>query len=285
MDCNRAEGTASLVSAQLHQSKAGRTAALIRAIAAADPGTGRASRETSPATAPGAPLVDASRCETRDGILRQLLRRFARLAAVLHRQKYQRGALLLISGLTVSLATYLWSKAMNVVPLSIPVVLSPGHFRSPEFKARVSTQHLINVTFDSNIPPEELDCLIGTNIKSVQRCIGKPAILNVKWRILSPPQTIATGSSAELVGASYSYHRTERHIGSFDAESDKKYVLDVDVLQDASRLSLDHPRLEVEPNLRGYEGWLLLGGFAFYLGILGAAGGAIMICVTILRER
>src|SRR6266513_3808490 len=68
VDCNRAKGTASLVSAQLHQSKAGRTAALIRAIAAADPGTGRASRKTSPATAPGAPLVGASRCGTRNSI-------------------------------------------------------------------------------------------------------------------------------------------------------------------------------------------------------------------------
>src|SRR3984893_4867155 len=68
LDCNWAEGTASLVSGRLHQSKAGRTAALIRAIAAADPGVGRASRKTSPATAPGAALVDASRCGTRDSI-------------------------------------------------------------------------------------------------------------------------------------------------------------------------------------------------------------------------
>jgi hypothetical protein len=68
VDCNWTEGTASLISAQLHQSKAGRTAALIRAIAAADLGTGRASRKRSPATAPGAPLVDASRCGTSDGI-------------------------------------------------------------------------------------------------------------------------------------------------------------------------------------------------------------------------
>src|SRR6266849_7704843 len=68
VDCNWAEGTASLVSGQLHQSKAGRTAALIRAIAAADPGVGRASRKTSPATAPGAALVDASRCGTSDSI-------------------------------------------------------------------------------------------------------------------------------------------------------------------------------------------------------------------------
>jgi hypothetical protein len=52
VDCNGAEGTASLVSGRLHQSKAGRTAALIRAIAAAGPGVGRASRKTSPATAP-----------------------------------------------------------------------------------------------------------------------------------------------------------------------------------------------------------------------------------------
>jgi transposase len=40
----------------------------IPAIAAADPGTGRASRKTSPATAAGAPLVDASRCGTSDSI-------------------------------------------------------------------------------------------------------------------------------------------------------------------------------------------------------------------------
>ena len=68
VDCNRAEGTASLVSSRLHQAKAGRTAALIRAIAAADPGVGRASRKTSPATAPGAALVDAPRCGTSDSI-------------------------------------------------------------------------------------------------------------------------------------------------------------------------------------------------------------------------
>jgi Transposase len=68
VDCNRAEGAASLVFVRLHQSKAGRTAALIRAIAAADSGAGRASRKTGPATAPGAPLVDASRCGTSDSI-------------------------------------------------------------------------------------------------------------------------------------------------------------------------------------------------------------------------
>src|SRR5207247_2365593 len=68
VDGNGAEGTASLVSGRLQQAKAGRTAALIPAIAAADPGTGRASRKTSPATAPGAALVDASRCGTSDGI-------------------------------------------------------------------------------------------------------------------------------------------------------------------------------------------------------------------------
>src|SRR5207245_10970841 len=68
VDCDWAEGTASLVSARLHRSKAGRTAALVRAIAAADPGAGRASRKTSPATAPGAPLVAAYRGGTPAGI-------------------------------------------------------------------------------------------------------------------------------------------------------------------------------------------------------------------------
>ena len=68
VECSWAESTAGLVSAALHQSKAGRTAELVRAVAEADPGTGQASGRTSPATAPGAPVADASRRGTGDGI-------------------------------------------------------------------------------------------------------------------------------------------------------------------------------------------------------------------------
>lgn len=194
------------------------------------------------------------------------------------------GAVLFVAAAGISLVIFLWSGAMNAVPLSIPVVLSPGEFQSPEFATRMSIPYRINIEFDSSIPSAELDCLIGMS-KGPQRCGNEAAILNVKWQLTSGGQTVATGSSADLVGASYSYHKTQRHIGTFDAHRGQGYIVDLNILGDGTRLSEAHPRLEVEPNLFGYEGWLLLAGLAFYVGLLGAAAGVVLILVGVFRRQ
>jgi hypothetical protein len=198
---------------------------------------------------------------------------------------HRTGLLLVIAGLTISLTTSFWSRAMNDVPLSIPIVLSPGQFQSPEFETRESISYLINITFDSGIASEELDCLIGMNLKDVQPCTNRPGILNVKWRLLSRSRPVVTGSSTELRGASYSYHKVQRHIGNFAAQSGQVYTVQLDILQDATRLGEAHPILEIEPDLNGYEGWLLLSGLAFYMGLLGAVIGIIVILVAVFRGK
>ena len=129
----------------------------------------------------------------------------------------------------------------------------PGQFESPKFATRMSIQYRINIVFDSSIPSAELDCLIGMN-KSPQRCGNEAAILSVKWQLTSRGQAVATGSSADLVGASYSYHKTQRHIGTFDAHRGQGYTVDLNILEDGTRLSAAHPRLEVEPNLCDWFG-------------------------------
>ena len=170
------------------------------------------------------------------------------------------------------------------MPLSIPVVLSPGEFQSPKFAARMSIPYRINIVFDSSIPSAELDCLIGMS-KGPQRCGNEAPILNVKWQLMSGGQAVATGSSADLVGASYSYHKTQRHIGTFDAHRGQGYTVDLNILEDGTRLSEAHSRLEIEPNLFGYEGWLLLAGITFYVGLLGAAAGVVLILVGVFRGQ
>jgi hypothetical protein len=194
------------------------------------------------------------------------------------------GAVLFVAGASISLMTFLWSEAMNAVPLSIPVVLSPGQFESPKFATRMSIQYRINIVFDSSIPSAELDCFIGMN-KGPQRCGNEAAILNVKWQLMSGGQAVATGSSADLAGASYSYHKTQRHIGAFDAHRGQGYTVGLNILEDGTRLSEAHPRLEVEPNLFGYEGWLLLAGLTFYVGLLGAVAGVVLILVGVFRGK
>lgn len=194
------------------------------------------------------------------------------------------GAVLFVAAASISLVIFLWSEAMNAVPLSIPVVLSPGEFQSPKFATRMSIPYRINIVFDSSIPSAELDCLIGMS-KGPQRCGNEAAILNVKWQLMSGGQAVATGSSADLVGASYSYHKTQRHIGIFDAHRGQGYTVDLNILEDGTRLSEAHPRLEIEPNLFGYEGWLLLAGLTFYAGLLGAAAGVVLILVGVFRGQ
>ena len=195
------------------------------------------------------------------------------------------GAVLFVAAASISLAIFLWSEAMNAVPLSIPVVLSPGEFQSPKFATRMSIPYRINIVFDSSIPSAELDCLTGMR-KGQQRCGNEAPILNVKWQLMSGGQAVATGSSsADLVAASYSYHKTQRHIGTFDAHRGHGYTLDVNILEDGTRLSEAHPRLEIEPNLFGYEGWLLLAGLTFYVGLLGPAAGVVLILVGVFRGK
>ena len=194
------------------------------------------------------------------------------------------GAVLFVAGASISLMIFLWSEAMNAVPLSIPVVLSRGQFQSPQFRTRVSIPYNINIVFDSSIPSAELNCLIGMS-RGPQRCGTEAAILNVKWQLTSGGQAVATGSSGELVGASYTYHKIQRQIGIFDAHRGEAYTVDLNILEDGTRLSEAHPRLEIGPNLFGYEGWLLLAGLVFYVGLLGAAAGIVLILVGVFRGK
>jgi hypothetical protein len=184
------------------------------------------------------------------------------------------GFALIALGLTISALTYSWTRAMNAVPLSQPIVLSPGHFQSPVFQAHATTQHVVSIDFDDSLPPDQVDCFIGMNLIP-KACGNQPAILNVKWQIFSGHQTLATGSSSDR-GASYSHKLIERHIGRFDARRGAKYTLEFDVLQDGTRLAPAHPLLKVAPNLNGYEGWLMLAGLAFYVGLACAAIGAVL---------
>ena len=195
----------------------------------------------------------------------------------------RRRLLVLLLGLaTISL--YLWSKMMTAVPLDIPLSLSTGHIQSPEFKTAAAIRYDIDIAFDSGIPHEELNCLIGMNIVSIQPCTNQPSILKVNWKLVHDDQTVANGSSTEIVSASYSSDKTARRIGYFDAGIEKKYKLELDVLEDATRLAQANPKLVVEPFLNAYEGWLMLAGLGFYVGIFFTVLGIVIIVTSAIRE-
>lgn len=164
---------------------------------------------------------------------------------------------------------------MNAVPLSMPITLTPGHFQSPIFKARATIQHVVSITFNRTLPPDEMDCFIGMSLGS-NTCAGQPSILNVQWQLISDHRTTVSGGSSTERGAAYS-DAIERFIGRFDAQKGTEYTVAFDVREDGSRLAPAHPVLQVKPNLNGSEGSLMAAGFAFYVGLVCAAFGMIMV--------
>ncbi len=204
-------------------------------------------------------------------------------------RKYRPGVQLLIVGLLgllVAVPVYFWSKKMNAVPLEIPLSLSAGHIQSPDFTTHVSIPYNVDIAFDTTkIPLSELDCLIGTNLETVEPCTNQPAILNVKWTLISGDRPVATGSSTDAVGAGYSYHKTARHLGNFHSESGRQYRLDLDVLGDGARLNVARPKLEITPLLVSYEGRFLLTALELLVSAICVTAGCIIALISILRGR
>ncbi len=199
-------------------------------------------------------------------------------------QQSRVGIFALILGAALSASIYIWAGMMNAVPLDIPVSLLVGHIRTPDFRPSVNITYDIDIAFDSGIPLDKLNCLIGMNLQSVQPCTNQPSVLNVNWMLMRDGQNIASGSSTETVMAGYSYNKTARHIGNFRAEHGRKYSLELDVLQDGAQLGRANPRLQVVPFLNSYEGRLLLAGLTFCLGILGVVVGIAMILISRIRK-
>jgi hypothetical protein len=198
--------------------------------------------------------------------------------------KYRIGCALLGAGIAVSLAAYLRTDALNSVPLSVPITLTPERMQPLKFKPLVTAQHQISIVFDSGgIPFERLDCLIGMTDAHVRPCTG--FVLDVVWEVSANNRVVASGSSGAYRGAGYSYHRIERYIGSFEAERGRNYLLTVVVRKDGSNLFSAHPVLRVGPNLNGSLGTFIVLGLAFYGGILMAILGLSIIFFEVYQQR
>jgi hypothetical protein len=191
------------------------------------------------------------------------------------------GVLMLLMGSALSLFIFIGTEMMNAVPLEVPLVLSAGSLRTPEFRTYLSLPYTVEIAFDTtHFSGNDLDCLIGVNIQSVEPCSNEPQILRVKWQLQNDSRT----QRMSLYGAGYSFHKVELYVGRFDSTVGGKYKLRVDVLQDATRLASARPRLRVVPFLDPYEGELLLGGLAIYVGVAAALCGAILSATSAFRR-
>lgn len=144
------------------------------------------------------------------------------------------------------------------VPVDMPVSLAPGHVKA-DFYTNLEASYFIEIELDQS--------------RLVPGCL-EYAVLKTRWTVFRDGRVVAAMDEDKSEGG---------WLGYFDS-TPGRYTLDVDVLSDASCLSVQSPRLRVSTYHEDYsEGEALLilisitfggGGLALVLITLTAAGQA-----------
>jgi biopolymer transport protein ExbD len=162
-----------------------------------------------------------------------------------------------------------WMATRTWVPLDMPVSLAPGHIRSPEFEINLEGSFWVYIEVQRRFDFDGVPCMMG-----IDRCPGTPAVLRAKWTLSASGRVIARGDTDTYGETSGGLVTMSRGLGVLGLGEGEHYRLDVDVLEDGSRLNAGHPRLKIEQtgyswSVEANEEWII--EVALILGAFGAA--------------
>lgn len=159
-----------------------------------------------------------------------------------------------------------WMATRTWVPLDLPISLSRGHIRTPEFKINVESTYYIHVPVEPEFDFEGGPCIPGV------RC---PSALETSWSISQGGRVIARGKN----------NPRGRALGCFNAGKGR-YVLELDVWQDGTRLNAGAPHLAIFEIGGAYENASFRGTLVCLLSvILSAVGICLIIRAAIVRRQ
>ena len=172
-------------------------------------------------------------------------------------------------------ATRIWE------PLDVPVSLSVGHVRTAEFKINVESTYAIGIAVNRNFDYVGIPCLIG-----VQQCEGNRSVLSASWSVSKSGRVEAKGTSEVEHGDFWLGTETiGRIIGTFHTNSGR-YILDLNLLQDGSRLDERAPHLVVLESGGEYARTNDQVGLAFLVFLsIGAAGSYALVRSAVVCRR
>ncbi len=173
-----------------------------------------------------------------------------------------------------------WEATRIWVPLNVPISLSRGHIRTPEFKINVESTYEIRIGVSRRFDFWGVPCLIGVSL-----CDGNPAALQMAWSLSHGGRILANGTSNGDQGAIGGTDAMRRILGDFQAGKGI-YVLDLDILQDGSRLNSASPRLVVfEAGFEWYHADAMGRDILFLSLLLAVAGTCLIIRSARSRRR
>jgi biopolymer transport protein ExbD len=190
---------------------------------------------------------------------------------------------LLVFAIGLPLGWQWWLSTRTWVPLEMPISLATGHIMSPEFEINWQRWYSVYLEVDRKFDYEGVPCLLGLTYQCKDP--ENHGVVKMAWSLTESGKEIARGSS-EDTGGLYGDDAMGRALGGFAAGTSRHYVINLDVLEDGSRLAAGHPRLKIRADPWSYweyeSYWTNIVLLAL---VLGSAGTAILVASLVSQAR
>jgi len=156
------------------------------------------------------------------------------------------GLAVIAIGLLPMIVFFVWYAHIKTVPVDKPISLSVGHIREPFSLNFTSSDYRMGIEVERKLPHETLQCLLGIKDYVPEgQCKSIPPVLHFNWTLTQNGRILESGSSDSILGGAYTDATVENQFGSFDGKRGQRYVLDLNILQDGSALSVAKPKLVI----------------------------------------
>src|ERR1017187_4604775 len=135
------------------------------------------------------------------------------------------GVAVVFAGLAVLAGRMFWSRTRTWVLVDMPISLSEGRIRTPEFKTNLTAVYLIEIEVEKNMPFDTINCLLGieSDNNHPDKCTNNPSVISASWILSRQGIVVARGSTAATTGGDWGTDTIARRIGSFKSEKGRMY--------------------------------------------------------------
>ena len=129
--------------------------------------------------------------------------------------------------------------------VDMPVSLATGTVTTPEFPVQ-RQNYLIIIRAQKRLPFDELNCMLGLIAEQPDpKCTSEP-LLQANWTVRDNGQVVDHGLAYRRDdNGGWADESIDRILGNFGGQAKKRYVLEVNFVNDASALNVTNPRLIV----------------------------------------
>jgi hypothetical protein len=192
------------------------------------------------------------------------------------------GLFLAAAGVCWLIGNRLWYSTRTWTALDVPVSLAIGHVTTPEFQVNLEDQFEVELDVDRPVPSDVMDDVLGIG-ESPSAANANLRGFKLAWALRCNEEVVKQGVS-DGRGEGYWGKTTGRVLSYFPARGGKVYRLDIDVLDDGSRLSPYHPHLKVAVDLFALDGYAITEGLKEIAGCLAAALGIVLLAAAAITK-